>query len=82
MHPEIRRDHPGNCPICGMALEPLNVSLEDADDSELRSMTLRFWVGVALTLPLLLATMSEFFAPRLASWAAGAGWLQAALASP
>ena len=82
MHPEIRRDRPGNCPICGMALEPLNISLEDADDSELRSMTLRFWVGVALTLPLLLATMSEFFAPRLASWAAGAGWLQAALASP
>jgi len=82
MHPEIRRDRPGNCPICGMALEPLNVSLEDADDSELRSMTLRFWVGVALTLPLLLATMSEFFAPRLASWAAGAGWLQAALATP
>src|ERR1700681_4840095 len=32
MHPEIRRDRPGNCPICGMALEPLNVSLEDADD--------------------------------------------------
>jgi heavy metal translocating P-type ATPase len=82
MHPEIRRDRPGNCPICGMALEPLNVSLEDADDSELRSMTLRFWVGAALTLPLLLATMSEFFAPRLASWAAGAGWFQAALATP
>jgi heavy metal translocating P-type ATPase len=82
MHPEIRRDRPGNCPICGMALEPLNVSLEDADDSELRSMTLRFWVGAALTLPLLLATMSEFFAPRLASWATGAGWFQAALATP
>ena len=50
MHPEIRRDGPGNCPICGMALEPLNVSLEDADDSELRSMTKRFWIGAALTL--------------------------------
>jgi heavy metal translocating P-type ATPase len=82
MHPEIRRDRPGNCPICGMALEPLNVSLEDADDSELRSMMLRFWVGAALTLPLLVATMSEFFAPRLASWVASAGWFQAALATP
>src|SRR5450631_816512 len=46
MHPEIRRDRPGSCPICGMALEPLNVSLDDADDSELRSMLLRFRIGV------------------------------------
>ena len=82
MHPEIRRDRPGHCPICGMALEPLNVSLDEADDSELRSMSMRFWIGVALTLPLLVATMSEFFAPSLASWAARAGWFQAALATP
>ena len=82
MHPEIRRNGPGSCPICGMALEPLTVSLEDADDSELRSMTLRFWIGAALTLPLLVASMSEFFAPRLAAWAAGNGWFQAVLATP
>ena len=82
MHPEIRRDRPGSCPICGMALEPLNVSLDDADDSELRSMLLRFWIGVALTVPLLVVTMSEFFAPALAAWGARAGWFQAALATP
>jgi len=45
-------------------------------------MTLRFWVSAALTLPLLVATMSEFFAPRLAAWAAQAGWFQALLATP
>jgi Cu+-exporting ATPase len=58
MHPEIVRDHPGNCPICGMTLEPrvaAGVHLED--DHELRSMTLRFWVGVVLTLPLLVISM-------------------------
>src|SRR5947209_896242 len=41
MHPEIRQQGPGSCPICGMALEPLTVSLEPEDDSELRSMTRR-----------------------------------------
>jgi len=82
MHPEIRQNGPGSCPICGMALEPLTVSLEPEDDAELRSMTRRFWLGAGLTLPLLFATMSEFFAPAIARWAAGAGWFQAALATP
>jgi len=82
MHPEIQQRGPGSCPICGMALEPMTVSLDEEDSSELRSMTLRFWVSAALTLPLLIATMSEFFAPRLAAWAAEAGWFQALLATP
>jgi heavy metal translocating P-type ATPase len=82
MHPEVRRNGPGSCPICGMALEPLTVTLEESDDSELRSMTLRFWLAAALTLPLFAATMSEMIAPRLAMWTAQAGWFQAALATP
>src|SRR6185436_12245214 len=55
MHPEIEQDHPGTCPKCGMALEPKTVSAEtEEDDSELRDMTRRFWIGGALTLPIFL----------------------------
>src|SRR5262245_47268130 len=48
MHPEIEQDHPGTCPKCGMALEPKTITSEPEDDSELRDMTRRFWVAVAL----------------------------------
>ena len=87
MHPEIVRDGPGNCPICGMALEPMAPSLdEDAGESEeLRSMTRRFWVGAALSVPLVLLVMSEMLpGPDLtkAFSARALAWLQLALASP
>src|SRR5581483_586360 len=59
MHPEIVRDAPGSCPICGMALEPRTVTLEEERNPELVEMTRRFWVGVVLSLPLLLIAMSE-----------------------
>uniref|UniRef100_UPI0031585336 heavy metal translocating P-type ATPase n=1 Tax=Methylobacterium sp. 092160098-2 TaxID=3025129 RepID=UPI0031585336 len=52
MHPEIRQDQPGNCPICGMALEPLTPTNEPAENAELKDMGRRFWVGLVLTLPL------------------------------
>jgi Cu+-exporting ATPase len=85
MHPEIRRDGPGNCPICGMTLEPLNVSREDADLSELHSMSMRFWIGAALTLPVFLLAMAHLV-PALArqSWAdsSASRWIQFALATP
>src|SRR5574338_1371447 len=51
MHPEIIRDGPGSCPICGMALEPLTISLEQEENHELKDMTRRFWIGVALSIP-------------------------------
>ncbi len=54
MHPQIVRDGPGSCPICGMALEPRTVSLEDEENPELTDMRRRFWACVALTAPLLL----------------------------
>jgi Cu+-exporting ATPase len=58
MHPQIVRDRPGNCPICGMALEPrVAAAVHTEDDSELRSMTRRFWAGVALSIPLLAISM-------------------------
>jgi len=58
MHPEIVRDKPGDCPICGMALEPRTITVDEANP-ELDSMTRRFWVGVALTLPLLAIMVSD-----------------------
>lgn len=58
MHPEIEQDHPGDCPICGMALEPKTVAREsEEENAELRDMTRRFWIGVALTLPVFLLAM-------------------------
>ena len=51
MHPEIVRDAPGSCPICGMALEPRTVTAEEEANPELVDMTRRFWVSVASPLP-------------------------------
>jgi Cu+-exporting ATPase len=53
MHPQVRQAEPGSCPICGMALEPLLPAAESGPSPELRDMTRRFWIGGALTLPLL-----------------------------
>ena len=78
MHSQIVRKEPGSCPICGMALEPMTPSAGDTANRELRDMTRRFWVGVALSLPLLAIVMAEHFdkpaldaviSPRLAVWA-------------
>lgn len=57
MHPEIVQDGPGNCPICGMALEPVMATLDDADNPELKAMTRRLWVCTALALPILFLEM-------------------------
>ena len=59
MHPEVVRDAPGSCPICGMALEPKMPSLDAKPDPELIDMTRRFWVSAALTLPLFVLVMGE-----------------------
>ncbi len=59
MHPEIVRSAPGACPICGMALEPRDVVADQEENPELVSMTRRFWVGVALTVPILALAMSD-----------------------
>jgi P-type Cu+ transporter len=59
MHPEIVRLEPGACPICGMALEPRTVSAAPEENPELRDMTRRFWIGLALTIPLFVVAMYE-----------------------
>ena len=65
MHPEIVRTEPGSCPICGMALEPRTVSAAAEQNPELRDMTRRFWVGVALTAPLLAIAMGSMMGYKL-----------------
>jgi len=85
MHPEIIRDAPGSCPICGMALEPLVASLDEEENTELRDMTRRFWIAVALTIPTFVLGMSELIPgqpfQRLVPMSMLA-WVQLILASP
>ncbi len=59
MHPEIVRDGPGACPICGMALEPRLVTAEETPNAELIDMTRRFWIGAALALPVVALAMGD-----------------------
>jgi len=58
MHPEIRQNGPGSCPICGMALEPLTISAEAAPNDELIDMSRRFWIGLGLTVPVFVLEMA------------------------
>jgi Cu+-exporting ATPase len=84
MHPEIERKQPGDCPICGMALELKTASVDSAEDnSELIDMSRRFWVGAALTLPVFLLAMSHLV-PAAPSWLAGdaSRWIQFVLSTP
>jgi Cu+-exporting ATPase len=84
MHPEVEQDHPGNCPKCGMALEPKTTrAATAADDSELRGMTRRFWIGAALTLPVFLIAMGHLF-PGAPAWLDSdpSRWMQFALSTP
>ncbi|MBU2062753.1 MAG: copper-translocating P-type ATPase, partial [Bacteroidetes bacterium] len=84
MHPEIRQPGPGSCPICGMALEPDQVSSEDTGPSkELLDMTRRFWIGLLLTLPVLILEMGghlfgldHLIRPQMSNW------VQMAFATP
>ena len=59
MHPEIRQVGPGSCPICGMALEPVEISAEAVPNHELADMTRRFWIGLVLTLPIFVLEMGS-----------------------
>ncbi|GGC09746.1 copper-translocating P-type ATPase [Novosphingobium endophyticum] len=84
MHPEIRQDHPGACPICGMALEPETASLEGGPSDELTDMTRRFWIGLVLTLPVLALEMGGHLVPDLHHLVPPrvSIWVQLVLATP
>ena len=73
MHPEVVRDRPGSCPICGMALEPRTISAREEESPELRPMTRRLLIGALLTAPLLILDMFHW---------RGLGGLELALATP
>jgi P-type Cu+ transporter len=81
MHPEVRQDHPGSCPKCGMALEPAGGEA-DGENSELRDMTRRFWIAVALSLPVVILAMGAHFPPIDAIPMRLSAWIQFALATP
>jgi Cu+-exporting ATPase len=85
MHAQIRRDRPGACPICGMGLEPVTVTAEAGPNSELQDMTRRFWIALALTLPVFALEMGghipslgldRIIAPGVSTW------IQFALSTP
>ncbi|MBV8100544.1 MAG: copper-translocating P-type ATPase [Verrucomicrobia bacterium] len=84
MHPQIEQDHPGDCPICGMTLEPKTGASGDTEDSEADSLARKFWVGALLTVPILFLSLGKMvpgvridqFVPGLLN-----NWLQLALAT-
>lgn len=83
MHPEIRQEGPGDCPICGMGLEPELVSLDDGPSAELTDMTRRFWIGLLLAFPVFLLEMGShlvkidhLLSPQTSNW------IQLVLATP
>ena len=85
MCPEIVREEPSDCPSCGMALEPMGVPAADqGPNPELVDFTRRFWIGAALTIPVLLLTMGPMVGLPLRSWIGGgiAAWAELVLATP
>lgn len=83
MHPEIRQEGPGDCPICGMALEPEQVTADTGPSAELTDMTRRFWIGLVLALPVFMLEMGghliglkHLVAPQTSNW------IQLVLATP
>ena len=85
MHPQIVRPGPGSCPICGMALEPRTVSAQEEENPELREMTRRFWISLALTVPLLAVSMGGMvpgLGTRLKLSTGWLEWIELALATP
>ena len=85
MHPEVVQEGPGDCPVCGMALDPMTISLEERPNQELIDMTRRFWVSAALAAPLFVIAMAEHIPGlRLKSLLPPeiSVWVQFALATP
>ncbi|MCQ4163656.1 heavy metal translocating P-type ATPase [Tahibacter sp. P2K] len=80
MHPEIEQDHPGTCPICGMALEPLMPSLDDGENPELTDFRRRFWWTLPLSLAVFVIAMAGHRLPGLS--ATLRTWLELVLAAP
>jgi Cu+-exporting ATPase len=87
MHPEVHQDHPGNCPKCGMTLEPMaaTASPVEGESAELQDMTRRFWIGAGLGVPVFVLAMAHLI-PSIGpdSWVMSdaSRWIQFALTTP
>jgi Cu+-exporting ATPase len=85
MHPEIEQDHPGDCPKCGMALEPRTISAEAEEDGETHALAIKFWIGLVLTVPVLVLAMGgEIPGMRIEQWIPRpvSRWLEFLLSTP
>jgi Cu+-exporting ATPase len=82
MHPEVQQDHPGSCPKCGMALEPMAVSLEEGPNPELADMSRRFWIGCLLTVPVFFLAMGGMIPSWQSFVDSVPGWVQLVLVTP
>lgn len=83
MHPEVRAERPGPCPYCGMALEPLTATPEGGPNPELVEMSRRFWIGLALSVPIFMIAMSDMLTGNALMRQRGVlNWLQLVLATP
>ncbi|MDP1736267.1 MAG: heavy metal translocating P-type ATPase [Caulobacter sp.] len=83
MHPQIRQEGPGSCPICGMALEPETIRLDDGPNPELADMSRRMWIALALTVPVVALDMGPHLVGLHLPWgAATTAWIELVLASP
>ena len=85
MHPEVQQDHPGECPICGMSLEPRIIDLGSDDESEIESLSRKFWIGSVLTIPVLTLAMGKYFPfSNLDAWIpySVSKWLELLLSTP
>jgi P-type Cu+ transporter len=82
MHPEVKQVGPGSCPICGMALEPEQISLDDAPDPELIDMTRRFRIALALTVPVFVLEMGRHLGLMHLLPLQGSNWISLVLATP
>jgi len=84
MHPEVKQDHPGNCPKCGMALEAVSFGVDESNE-ELANMTRRFWISITLALPVfvlaMIADLMPFFLPDWLSMHV-VQWIEFVLATP
>ncbi|PJB72812.1 MAG: copper-translocating P-type ATPase [Alphaproteobacteria bacterium CG_4_9_14_3_um_filter_47_13] len=83
MHPEVQQQGPGNCPICGMTLEPETITGEEGENPELADMRKRFWIGLALTLPVFALEMGAHVL-NIHHYISGtaSNWMQLVLATP
>ncbi len=83
MHPEVRQEGPGSCPICGMALEPATITLNQGPNPELIDMNRRFWIGLFLTIPIFLIDMGgHLLGHAVMPGGQLSNWLEFMLATP